>query len=142
MNTKLKFAAAAAVGLALAGCSKPYAVAEKSVAELNADLAAGKVTSASLTQAYIDRIKTEDKVTNAVLAINPKALEAAKASDDRRKAGKTLGPLDGIPILIKDNIDFAGMPTTAGSLALKDNIPAQDAPMVHRLVEAGAVILG
>jgi amidase len=142
MNTKLKIAAAAVVGLALAGCSKPYVVAEKSVADLNADLAAGKITSASLTQAYLDRIKTEDKVTNAVLAINPKALEAAKASDARRKAGKTLGPLDGIPILLKDNIDFAGMATTAGSLALKDNIPAQDAPMVHRLVEAGAVILG
>src|SRR4051812_34661782 len=105
MNSKLKFAAAAAAGLALAGCSKPYAVAEKSVADLNADLAAGKVTSAGLTQAYIDRIKKEDKVTNSVLAINPKALEAAKASDERRKAGKTLGPLDGIPILIKDNID-------------------------------------
>ncbi len=142
MNTKLKFAAVAAVGLALAGCSKPYAVAEKSVADLNADLAAGKVTSAALTQAYIDRIKKEDKVTNSVLAINPKAAEAAKASDERRKAGKLLGPLDGIPILIKDNIDFAGMPTTAGSLALKDNIPAQDAPMVKRLVDAGAVILG
>ena len=142
MNTKLTFAAMTIAGLALAGCSKPYAVAEKSVADLDADLASGKVTSAALTQAYIDRIKTEDKVTKSVLALNPKALEAAKASDERRKAGKTLGPLDGIPILIKDNIDFAGMPTTAGSIALKDNLPAQDSPMVHRLVEAGMVILG
>ncbi len=141
MNTKMTVAAAL-MGLALAGCSKPYAVAEKSVNDLNADLAAGKVTSAQLTQAYLDRIKTEDKVTKSVLAVNPKALEAAKASDERRKAGKLLGPLDGIPILIKDNIDFAGMATTAGSIALKDNIPAQDAPMVRRLVEAGAVILG
>ncbi|MBX7200437.1 MAG: amidase [Rhodospirillaceae bacterium] len=141
MNTKVKVAAAL-MGLALAGCSKPYAVAEKSVNDLNADLAAGKVTSAQLTQAYLDRIKTEDKVTKSVLAINPKALDAAKASDARRKAGKLLSPLDGIPILIKDNIDFAGMATTAGSIALKDNIAAQDAPMVHRLVEAGAVILG
>lgn len=141
MNTKMKIAAAV-MGLALAGCSKPYAVAEKSVDDLNADLKAGKVTSAQLTQAYIDRIKTEDKVTKSVLAVNPKALEAAKASDERRKAGKLLGPLDGIPILIKDNIDFAGMATTAGSIALKDNIPAQHAPMVTRLVDAGAVILG
>ena len=141
MNTRMKVAAAV-VGLALAGCSKPYAVAEKSVADLNADLAAGKVTSAALTQAYIDRIKAEDKVTKSVLAINPKALDSAKASDERRKAGKLLSPLDGIPILIKDNIDFAGMATTAGSIALKDNLPAQDAPMVRRLVEAGAVILG
>ena len=128
--------------LVLAGCSKQYVVAEKSVEQIDADLASGLVTSAALTQAYLDRIKAEDKVTNSVLALNPKALDAAKASDARRAAGKTLGPLDGIPILIKDNIDFAGMPTTAGSLALKDNVPAQNSPLVQHLVDAGMVILG
>jgi amidase len=141
MNVR-SIAALTLAGFMVAACSKPYDVVEKSVAQLDADLAGGKVTSEALTQAYIDRIKKEDTVIKSVLALNPKALDAARASDERRKAGKVLGPLDGIPILIKDNIDLAGMPTTAGSLALKDNIPAQDAPMVHRLVEAGAVILG
>ena len=141
MNIR-SIAALTMAGLMLAACSKPYDVVEKSVAQVDADLASGKVTSEALTQAYIDRIKKEDTQIKSVLALNPKALEMARASDARRKAGKTLGPLDGVPILLKDNIDFAGMPTTAGSLALKDNIPAQDAPMTHRLIEAGAVILG
>ena len=130
------------VALLLAGCSKPYDVAEKSITQLDADLAADRVTSEALTQAYIDRIAKKDKVINAILAMNPKALDAARASDTRRKAGKVLGPLDGIPILIKDNIDFVGMPTTAGSLALMENYPAGDATVVHRLLDAGAVILG
>ena len=110
--------------------------------DLSADFAAGKVSSETLTRAYIARIKAEDTETRAVLAINPEALQAAKAADQRRAAGKTLGILDGMPVLLKDNIDVAGMPTTAGSLALKDNVPAKDSPMVRRLVEAGAVILG
>lgn len=127
----------------LAACSpKQYPVAEKSMTELSADFAAGKVTSEALTNAYIARIKTEDKKINSVLAINPKAIEEAKAADQRRAAGKSLGPLDGMPILLKDNIDYAGMATTAGSLALKDNIPAKDAPMTKRLRDAGMVILG
>ena len=129
--------------LALAACSpKQYPVAEKSMTELAADFAAGKVTSEAITAAYIARIKTEDKKINSVLALNPKALEEAKAADQRRAAGKSLGPLDGMPILLKDNIDYAGMPTTAGSLALKDNIPAKDAPMTKQLRDAGMVILG
>ncbi len=129
--------------LALAACSpKQYPVAEKSMTELAADVAAGKVTAEAITAAYIARIKTEDKKINSVLALNPKALDEAKAADQRRAAGKSLGPLDGMPILLKDNIDYAGMPTTAGSLALKDNIPAKDAPMTKRLRDAGMVILG
>ena len=129
--------------VALAACTpQQYPVAEKSMTELQADFAAGKVTSEAITAAYIARIKTADKKINAVLAVNPKAIAEAKAADQRRAAGKSLGPLDGMPILLKDNIDYAGMPTTAGSLALKDNIPAKDAPMTKRLRDAGMVILG
>ena len=129
--------------LALAACSpKQYPVADKSMSELQADFAAGKVTAEAITAAYIARIKTEDKKINSVLAINPKAIDEAKAADQRRAAGKSLGPLDGMPILLKDNIDYAGMPTTAGSLALKDNLPPKDAPMTKRLRDAGMVILG
>ncbi len=129
--------------IVLAACTpKQYPVAEKSMTELAADFAAGKVTSEAITNAYIARIKAEDKKINSVLAINPRAIEEAKAADQRRAAGKSLGPLDGMPILLKDNIDYAGMATTAGSLALKDNIPAKDAPMTKRLRDAGMVILG
>src|SRR5207253_8748989 len=110
--------------------------------DISADLAGGKVTSETLVSAYEARIKAGDGKLKSVLALNPKAIEAARASDARRKAGKPLGPLDGVPILIKDNIDLAGMPTTAGSLALKDNVPAKNAPMVQHLVDGGVVILG
>src|SRR5690606_5323351 len=70
------------------------------------------------------------------------AREQAKASDRRRAAGQSLGPLDGVPILFKDNLDAVGMPTTAGSYALVQNYPAKDSEVVRRLRAAGAVILG
>jgi amidase len=79
----------------------------------------------------------------AVIATNPDALAQAKASDVRRKAGKPLGALDGIPVLIKDNIETKDpLATTAGSLALKDNVTRRDAPVVAALRKQGAVILG
>src|SRR5690349_15608082 len=97
-----------ALTLAVASCSKPqetYSVVERSANDISADLASGKVTSEALVNAYEARIKTEDVKLKSVLALNPKALEDARASDARRKAGKPLSPLDGVPILIKDNID-------------------------------------
>ncbi len=140
---RLALTAAVALALLMACSPKPYPVAEKSMTELSADFAAGKVTSEAITAAYIARIKsTEAKKVNAILALNPKALDEAKAADQRHAAGKSLGPLDGMPILLKDNIDSAGMVTTAGSLALKDNVPLRDSPMVKRLKDAGMVILG
>ena len=82
-------------------------------------------------------------VAGAVIAINPDALAQARASDARRKAGKVLGPLDGVPVLIKDNIETKDpIATTAGSLALKDNVGLRDAPLVAGLRRQGAVILG
>ena len=133
--------------LTLAGCSKetpetPYAVEEVSLAQISADLSAKKTTSAAVTQAYIDRINMYDGPLNAVIVVAPDALEQAAASDRRRADGKSLGPLDGIPVLLKDNIDAVGMPNTAGSFALAENMPAQDAEATKRLKAAGAVILG
>ncbi len=133
--------------LVLASCSKtetakPYAVEEVPLSQIAADLAAGKTTSAAVTQAYIDRIKTYNPVLNAVILVAPDALDQAKAADARRKDGKTLGPLDGIPVLIKDNIDVAGMVTTGGSYALVDNMPAKDSEVARRLRAAGVVFLG
>ena len=121
------------------------AVVETSIDELQALLASGKSTSARLTQAYLDRIAAIDRkgpTLRSVIAVSPNALEQARASDARRRAGKSLGPLDGVPVLIKDNIDTIELPTTAGSLALAANWTKRDAPVVAMLRSRGAVILG
>ena len=106
----------------------------------------GDTTSENLTQAYLDRITDIDRVgptLRSVLSVNPDALDQARASDDRRASGATLGPLDGLPILIKDNIETLDpMATTAGALALKDNVTRRDSPLVAGLRGQGAVILG
>ncbi|MGE3335695.1 MAG: amidase family protein [Rhodospirillaceae bacterium] len=120
----------------------PYEVEEVTLSQLSADLAAGKTTSVATTQAYIDRMKSMDAGLNAVILIAPDALEQAAAADARRKDGKSLGALDGIPILFKDNIDTKGLRTTAGSYALEFNVPEKDSTVVARLRGAGAVILG
>ncbi|MGF1545412.1 MAG: amidase [Parvularculaceae bacterium] len=111
-----------------------------------AALASGETTSETLTRAYLDRIERVDRsgpTLRSVLAVNPDALDAARASDARRKAGEALGPLDGVPILIKDNIETLDpMATTAGALALAENVVERDAPLVAGLRAAGVVILG
>jgi len=108
-------------------------------------MASGELTSAALTQAYLDRIARVDDAgptLGAVIELNPQAIAEATALDAERKAGKLRGPLHGIPVLLKDNIDAAGMVNSAGSLAMADNRPATDAFVVTRLRAAGAVILG
>ncbi len=123
-----------------------YAVEEKSIAALQADMTSGRVTSEALVAAYLQRIEMLDRsgpALNSVLAVNPDAAAQARSLDDERRAGRVRGPLHGIPILIKDNIETRDpMPTTAGSLALAANITARDAPAIARLREAGAIILG
>jgi amidase len=122
------------------------AVEEKSIAELQADLTAGRTTSEALVRAYLARIERLDRggpKLQAVLAVNPDAIAQARALDAERRAGHVRGPLHGIPVLIKDNIETAdNMATTAGSLALKDNVTHRDSPLVARLRAAGAIILG
>ena len=130
-----------------AGRSKPaYDVTGKSIAELSAAQARGQVGSLQLVEAYLARIARIDRGglgLHSVLAVNPQALAQARALDRERAAGHVRGPLHGIPLLIKDNIETADpLPTTAGSLALKDNRGNRDAPLVARLRAAGAVILG
>ena len=123
----------------------PYDVAEKDIATLQADLSAGRVTSAALVRAYLKRIARLDRAgpkLHAVIATNPNALADAKALDAERKAKGARGPLHGIPILVKDNVETGDpMPTTAGSLALADNVTGRDAPAVARLRAAGAIVL-
>lgn len=114
--------------------------------ELSALLAEGDVSSVSLVEAYIARIDSIDRsgpTLQSVIAVNPDALSQAEASDARRAAGESLGPLDGVPILLKDNIESLDpMPTTAGSTALTENITGRDSPLVAGLRAQGAVILG
>lgn len=114
--------------------------------ELVAQLDAGDVTAVALTQAYLDRIEAIDRNgprLQSVLALNPDAMAQAEASDARRAAGETLGPLDGVPILLKDNIETLDpLATTAGAIALKDNVTGRDSPLVAGLRAQGAVILG
>jgi len=123
-----------------------FALEELTIDDLQSRMQAGSDTSASLTRQYIDRIGAIDQrgpAINAVIEINPDALAIASQLDAERKAGKTRGPLHGIPVLIKDNIDTADkMHTSAGSLALADSIAARDSFVAERLRAAGAVIIG
>ncbi|MEU4999105.1 amidase family protein [Streptomyces sp. NPDC021622] len=112
------------------------------IPELQARMADGSLSSAALTRAYLRRIEDVDPRIHSVLRTSPTALRQAAASDARHRRGKTLGPLDGIPVLVKDNVNTRDMPTTAGSLALAGSPPGTDAALVTRLRKAGAVILG
>lgn len=121
-------------------------VEEVSAADLLGQLSSGKVTSEGLVRAYLARIAAMDRAgptLRTVISLNPDAIAQAKALDVERKAGKLRGPLHGLPVLIKDNIETKdAMPTTAGSLALKGNVTGRDAPAIARLRAAGALILG
>ncbi|MEV6120673.1 amidase [Streptomyces sp. NPDC052077] len=112
------------------------------IPELQARMNRGSLTSSALTRAYLRRIKAIDPKLNSVLHTSPTALREAAASDSRHRRGASRGPLDGIPVLLKDNVDTRDMPTTAGSLALAGKPPAKDAELVKRLRAAGAIILG
>ena len=132
--------------IAVASRAAEFPFAEATIDDLQARMAAGTLTAHDLTAAYLARIAAVDKAgskLNAVLELNPDALAIADALDAERKAGHVRGPLHGIPVLIKDNIDTADrMQTTAGSLALVGQKPPRDAHVASRLREAGAVILG
>ena len=124
---------------------------EFNVADLQAGMTSGKFTSQSLAEKYISRIEEVDRpkpdgrgpAINGVIELNPDALAIAHALDQERKAKGARGPLHGVPVLIKDNIDTADrMQTTAGSLALVGSRPAKDSFVAQKLRQAGAVILG
>jgi aspartyl-tRNA(Asn)/glutamyl-tRNA(Gln) amidotransferase subunit A len=118
---------------------------QRSLAELAADLETGRVSSVEATRHALERIARLDgrEGLNAFIAVLAEtALAAAAEADNRRAAGRRLGPLDGVPIALKDLFDVAGTATTAGSALLTGNVPADDATVVRRLRDAGAVILG
>jgi amidase len=119
---------------------------ELTIEELQQKMQSGDYSSADLTKLYLDRIKAIDSAgpsLHAVIEVNPDALSIARALDEERKAGKVRGPMHGIPILLKDNIDTGDqLMTTAGSLALLGHKATKDAFVAKKLREAGAVILG
>ncbi len=125
---------------------KSFELAEMTLAELRAGLETGKWTARGLVEKYLARIADVDRqgpAINAIIELNPDADAIAAALDQERKADHVRGPLHGIPVLIKDNIDTHDrMKTTAGSLALADSTPARDSFVAERLRAAGAVILG
>ncbi|MCF6263005.1 MAG: amidase [Xanthomonadales bacterium] len=127
----------------LLSAAENYSPLYKTVAELEADLNAGKTSSAKITAFYLARIKALNPRYHAVISTNPDAGKIAAQFDKERAAGKLRGPLHGIPVLLKDNINSRDpIPTTAGSLALKQNYALKDAFLVKKLRAAGAVILG
>jgi len=138
--------AALLVGTALSFSPPARAVDfdDATIPELEAAMAAGKLTSEQLVQLCLARIDAFDKKgpkLHAVLALNPKALETARALDAERKAGKVRSPLHGIPVVLKDNYNTMDLPTTGGLVLLEGSVPKADAYMVKRLRDAGAIIL-
>jgi amidase len=136
--------AAAAGEVAFAG-ERAFDPTEQSMSALQSAMAAGEVSSEALTAAYFDRIARYDQhgpEHRSVLSTNPRALADARALDQERRAGKVRGPLHGVPILLKDNIETGDpLPTTAGSYAFEHSM-RPDAPLAARLRAAGAVMLG
>jgi Asp-tRNA(Asn)/Glu-tRNA(Gln) amidotransferase A subunit family amidase len=125
-----------------------FDILELTIERAQSAMARGAVTSEQLTQAFLARIATWNPVYNAILFINPDAVRDAQSIDRRRAAGEPLGPLAGVPVVVKDTMDMVGFPTTAGWSLLHgksggtDLMPERDAPVVARLRAAGAIILG
>ncbi len=135
---------AAAGATALAQAPKTIDLADATIADLNAAFDAGTLTSEQLVQMCLTRIRAYDRQgpsVRAVLTVNPKAVEIARQLDAERKTRGRRSPLHGIPVVLKDNINTADMPTTAGSIALEGSMPPDDAFLVKRLRAAGAIIL-
>lgn len=118
-----------------------FSVVEASIPEMQAALREGRVTSRELVLQYLVRIATYEDRLNAIVTVNPKALEEADALDRERKAGKIRGPLHGIPVALKDNIHTTDIRTTGGALAFADLVPPYDATLTKNLRDGGAIIL-
>lgn len=123
----------------------PFQFEEVDVITLQKGYKSGAYSIEFVVKSYLERINSIDKSgpkLNSIIYLNPNALKLAKEQDQALKQGKNLGPLHGIPVLLKDNIDTKNMPTTAGSRALMNSYPLKDSYLVTKLEEAGAIILG
>ena len=138
-------AAICMIGGAGAVRAQPFDLTTASVADINRAMDAGGLSAEQLVRLYLARIEAYNEAgprIAAVIAVNPDALEQARALDAERRAKGRRGPLHGVPVIVKDNIDTAEMPTTGGSMVLAGYRPSVDAPIVRRLRDAGAIILG
>jgi amidase len=121
------------------------AIEETTIADLQAAYMAGRTTARAVTQAHLDRIAAFDKrgpLINSLITVNPRALEEADRLDAALRAtGRPVGPLHGIPVVVKDNIDIAGLPMTAGFQGWKNYYPPEDAPLIKKIRAAGGIIL-
>ena len=122
---------------------KEFNVSELTIKEVHAAFRKGSLTAEELIKIYLNRIQKFDQPSkiNSITSVNSQALETARALDEEFKSTGVLRPLHGIPVIVKENINVAGMETTAGSLALKGYLPKEDAFIITRLKEAGAIIL-
>jgi len=133
-----------AVGLVSPARAAEFELTSATISELNAAIDAGELSSAQLVQLYLNRIEAYDQqgpAINAVIHLNPNALSRAIELDRERASSGRRSPLHGIPVVIKDNLDTADMPTTAGSFMLAGSLPPDDAFLVQKLRQAGAIIL-
>ena len=134
----------AAVAVFAAACQPDFVVEETTIAEVHAAMQEGRITAEALVQAYLDRIDAYDKQgpsINALITVNDQALTRARELDSIYAESGFVGPLHGIPVIVKDNYDTYDLPTTNGVLALKHSIPPDDAYQVRMIREAGAIIL-
>ena len=135
--------AAAGAGTAAVDQELEMLLLESNIRSLQALMGSGQLTSEELVRFYVLRVERLDGQLGSVIAVNPEAMLQARERDEERAGGTVRGPLHGIPVLLKDNIESAdALATTAGSLALSGNVTGRDATLVARLREAGAVILG
>jgi amidase len=142
----MKLASVVALCVALAGIlvsaqRKPFTVVDASIPEMRAALEQGRVTSVEIVTQSLTRIATYDGILHATLAVDPAALRDAAARDRERAAGRVRGPLHGIPIAVKDNIQTTTMPTTGGALAFAGFVPPFEATLVAHLRAAGAIVI-
>ena len=120
---------------------RSFTVVEATIADMQAAMRDGRITSRAIVQQYLDRIAKYEPRLNAVMALNKSALDEADARDRERAQGKVRGPLHGIPIALKDNIHTTAMPTTGGALAFKGFVPPYEATIATNLREAGAIVI-
>jgi amidase len=145
----MKYVPAAVLFLALAlasdtntaAQSKPFTVVEATIPDMQKAMKEGRVTSRQLVEQYLVRIALYNSTLNAVMTVNPKALEEADRLDRERKSGKIRGPLHGIPIALKDNIHTTDIRTTGGAIAFENLMPPYDATLTKNLRDAGAIII-
>lgn len=114
---------------------------EATIHDVRAAILSGKVTAEEIVQTYLDRIATYDKVLSSIINVNPNAKERARELDEIYSESGSVGPLHGVPIVLKDNMDTDDIPTTGGSLALEGSIPPDDAFIVEKLRDSGAIII-